>query len=90
MNKESKKWTIKEIELLKMLYPKIKNEDLPQYFNGRTKGSIYAKAKNLSLSKEYDWRIDNIPKDNHWNNDKTKELIIVFKKSKYSIIHCFP
>ena len=48
-----------------MLYPKIKNEDLPQYFNGRTKGSIYAKAKSLSLSKEYNWRIDNIPKDKY-------------------------
>ena len=54
------KWSNDEINLLIELYPIKSNEELVNYFEGRTETSIYYKAKRLGLNKKYDWRYNNL------------------------------
>lgn len=45
------KWTNEEIEKLKELFPYKSNDELVEYFNGRSKNSIINKANKLGLKK---------------------------------------
>lgn len=73
-------WSKEESNLLIELYPNTKNDELPKYFNNKTKSAIYTQAKRLGLSKNYSWRIDNLSDNckSKWDDSKSKELRVKF------------
>ena len=81
------KWSNDEIDLLIELYPIKSNEELVNYFEGRTETSIYYKAKRLGLNKKYDWRYNNLSNINSRNlynikdknNPNLRDVFIIYK-----------
>lgn len=74
-------WCKSDIELLRELYPITPNEQLPIYFNGKSKGAIYIQANRMGLKKTYNHRKLLEQNQTKWNDDKNSELIITFKES---------
>lgn len=85
-------WTKEELDLLRQVYPKVKNDELEQYFPNKNKRAITTKATRMGLHKAYEInRIDNIRNnqkyDCYWNEQKNIELISIY--NKYGEEYCY-
>jgi hypothetical protein len=67
-------WSKEEVQKLSDLYVKTPNDEIVAYFEGRSKGSIVAKAKKLGFYKDYSWRNSNGTKNSKWSEDDIKRL----------------